>query len=156
MKSDETPAPRSLSDEDYRTLAGFRRQLRRYLAAVTENARQAGLTHHQHQALLAIRGEYPERREVTVGELAGNLLIKHHSAVELVARLEQAGLVRRDRDPENRRRALVSITPGGEDVLERLAEASFRELRAFSGVMGDLVRRLTEFESSNEPSAEGS
>jgi DNA-binding MarR family transcriptional regulator len=136
-----------MSESDYRTLAEFRRQLRRYLATVTENARAAGLTHHQHQALLTIRGGFPGRKEISIGEMAEHLFIKNHSAVELVARLEQAGLVRRARSPQDRRRVLVSMTGEGEAVLERLAEASFIELRAFSGVMSDLVQRLAEFEA---------
>lgn len=147
MSSDRTDRRQPMTDTDYESLAAFRHALRRYLSAVTANAQAAGLTHHQHQALLSIRGGYPGRQTISIGELADHLLIKNHTAVELVARLEKADLIRRERAPEDRRRVLVSITPAGERVLERLAESSFHELRLVSGVMSNMVSRLGEFEA---------
>jgi len=139
--------PHRLSEEDYRSLAAFRHAIRRYLSTVSANAAAAGLTHQQHQALLSIRGAYPGRQQISVGELAEHLLIRNHSAVELADRLVEAGLVWRAPSASDRRKVLLSITPKGEATLERLAEASFRELRLLSGVLSAVVERVNEFET---------
>ena len=49
------------------------------------------------------------------------MLLRHHSAVELVGRLEAAGLVQRKSDPQDRRRVLLALTPLGAERLEALA-----------------------------------
>lgn len=81
----------SKSGIDYQALAEFRFEIRRFLNFSEQIARAAGLEPQQHQALLAIKG-LPEHRTATVGVLAERLLIQHHSAVELVNRLETKGL----------------------------------------------------------------
>jgi DNA-binding MarR family transcriptional regulator len=52
--------------------------------------------------------------------LAEQLQIQHHSAVELVDRLEASGLVRRQRGTQDRREVLVVLTSTGEKVLREL------------------------------------
>ncbi|HSU99532.1 MAG TPA: helix-turn-helix domain-containing protein, partial [Roseiarcus sp.] len=95
----------NLDDHDYAALASFRRELRVFLAFSAEAAREAGLTAQQHQAVLAIRGLAPAG-EVTKNDLADQLLLKPQTAAELVDRLEEAGLVQRKRDADDRRRVL--------------------------------------------------
>ena len=75
---------------DYEALARFRYAVRRYLAFAETGARSAGLTSQQHQALLAIKA-HTVSRPMSIGDLAAHLLLKHHSVVELVGRLEKAG-----------------------------------------------------------------
>ena len=60
--------------------------------------------------LLAIRGLPPEMPG-KIQTLADRLALKHHSAVELVDRLERRGYVRRSRGKEDRRQVLVSLLP---------------------------------------------
>ena len=133
--------PPTLSPVDYEALASFRYAVRRYLAFAEAGARSVGLTSQQHQALLAIKAHGAERA-MSVGDLAGELLLKHHSTVELVGRLEKAGLTTRGVDPEDRRRVLLSLTAKGEGVLEALSANNLRELRliapAFSSLLGQL------------------
>jgi len=129
---------------DYRRLAAFRLTLRRFMARAEANARAAGLTAQQHQALLSIKGGYPRRREVTIGDLAEHLLLKNHSAVELVGRLAKAGLVIRGPSPEDRRRICLRITEKGERVLRRLSQSNLRELRAAQAMMQTLLHGLGE------------
>jgi len=62
--------------------------------------------------------------------LADRLSLKHHSAVELVDRLEKRGYVRRARSKEDRRQVLVSLQPKGQKVLERVVQQRISELRA--------------------------
>lgn len=113
---------------DYASLARFRLVLRRFLAFSAEQARATGLEPRQHQLLLSLSGLPPEVQP-TIGALADDLLIRHHSAVELVSRMEKKGLVHRDRADDDRRVVLVRITPRGEKLLRRLALTHRDELR---------------------------
>jgi DNA-binding MarR family transcriptional regulator len=117
-----------LSKADYEALAAVRATLRRFLRVSEENARREGITPQQHQLLLAVKGQ-PERDWATVGELAEALQIRHHAAVGLVDRCEQAGLVIRAPDSRDRRQVRVGVTVEGEGVLARLAHSNRDELR---------------------------
>jgi DNA-binding MarR family transcriptional regulator len=139
-----------LTPGDYEALANFRYAVRRYLAFAQEGARSVGLTSLQHQALLAIKAhnQADAARPMSIGDLADQLLVRHHSAVELVQRLEKAGLTRRSTDPKDRRRVEISLTPGGNAVMAILSANNLRELQviapAFSGLLGQLERLQTE------------
>ena len=98
---------RSKSGIDYQAIAEFRFEIRRFLHSSERIARAAGLEPQQHQALLAIKG-LPAHRAATVGVLAERLLLQHHSAVELVNRLETKGLLRRARGANDRRSVLLT------------------------------------------------
>ena len=118
-----------LSDEDYRALAEFRRELRRFLHFSEQSARAAGLEPQQHQLLLALRGLAPDQA-APVGAIADWLQIQHHSAVELVDRAAEHGLVVREPDTVDRRRVLVRLTPRGQAVLRDLSLRHQAELRS--------------------------
>lgn len=126
---------------DYEALAAFRHALRKFLGFSAAAARASGLTTPQHQALLAIKGS-PGGGPVSVGELAGRLVLRPHSAVGLVDRLAARKLVRRSRDPVDRRRVRVRLTPRGEALLERLSAAHCGELRRLGPEMRSLLKRL--------------
>ncbi|HKU53947.1 MAG TPA: MarR family transcriptional regulator [Rhizomicrobium sp.] len=128
-----------LSSEDYRALAGFRRALRQFLAFSQAAAEAAGLTPAQHQALLAIKG-MPGAGDTSVGDLAAWLGIRHHSCVGLVDRLVRQGLVRRRRDPIDRRRMGLRLTARAKRRLEDLSAAHRDELRRLSEALGPLLR----------------
>lgn len=142
-RSSRTGGTKDLAPADYEALAAFRHAVRRYLAFAENGARSVGLTSQQHQALLAIKAQ-TLTRPMTIGDLAAQLLIKHHSTVELVGRLEKAGFTRRSTDLEDRRRVLVSLTAAGEAVLAALSANNLQELRiiapAFSGLLGQLEK----------------
>jgi DNA-binding MarR family transcriptional regulator len=135
-----------LSAADYEALAAFRHAVRRYLAFAETGARSVGLTSQQHQALLAIKA-HTLTRPMSVGDLAGELLLKHHSAVELLGRLEKAGFARRTVDVEDRRRVLISLTPAGEAVLAALSSNNLRELRLIAPAFSGLLQQLDELQS---------
>jgi DNA-binding MarR family transcriptional regulator len=119
-----------LQDADYAALARFRYALRVFLAFSEQAAREAGLTPSQHQLLLAVRG-FKDGSPPAIGDLAESLQIRHHSAVELVDRVQQAGLVRRIADPNDGRRQLVQLTPKGKSKLEQLTVLHREELARF-------------------------
>ena len=76
-----------------------------------------------------------------VTDIAAELLLKHHSAVELTKRMEKAGLVVRNRNPENRRKVDLSLTAAGLKTLETLAELHRDELLRH----GDRIQRAITF-----------
>jgi DNA-binding MarR family transcriptional regulator len=120
---------RKLTNRDYQSLAEFRHLIRRFLRFSEQAAREAGLEPKQHQLLLALKGLATDVRP-RIAELAEKLQIQHHSAVELVNRLESAGFVRRQRGSEDRREVLLHLTAHGEKVLQQLSLEHREELRS--------------------------
>jgi DNA-binding MarR family transcriptional regulator len=132
-----------LSLSDYRALAEFRYQIRRFLHFSEAAARDEGLEPQQHQLLLAIRALEPDGGP-TVGELAGHLLIQHHSAVGLVDRLTGRGLVERIRGGEDRRQVRVRLTPDAKEKLRRLSAQHRAELLNSGPILVGALSALLE------------
>jgi DNA-binding MarR family transcriptional regulator len=118
----------SVTDQDYKDLLALRTALRQFLHWSEQRAQAAGLTPAQHQLLLAVRG-HDGAAEPTIGDIAGHLLLRHHSAVGLIDRAEEAGLVVRRRDEDDRRIVRVALTPKGERILASLSAAHLDEVR---------------------------
>jgi DNA-binding MarR family transcriptional regulator len=135
--------PGSLAKGDFETLAEFRYLLRHFGAFSEDAARQAGLTAQQHQALLAIKG-FPGREQVTIGELAERLNLKHHSVVGLVDRLMGHGLIQRRHDEADRRKVRIALTPKAETLLLGLTLAHREELRRLAPLLHELLRKVQE------------
>ena len=148
---DETrkPSGRALEERDYAALARFRRSLRIFLAFSEEAARDAGLTPQQHQAILAIRGLAPEGG-MTINELAEHLLLKPQTAVELVDRLEKAGLVQRSRDEVDRRRVFLGLTEKANAALEMLSAAHLAQVARDAPQLMDLLREMATRAPGNQ------
>jgi len=132
--------PSLIVEEDYRTLAAFRHILRQFMAFSETAAREKGLRPQQHQAILTIKAGGGEG--VSVGELAEQLLIRHHSAVELVDRLVAADLVVRTEAPDDRRRVRLTLTRKSEEALAALSATHLSELRRTKPMLEQLLRRL--------------
>lgn len=128
-----------IAKSHYETLAEFRYALRKFLHFSEMAAQAAGITPQQHQAMLAIKG-FPGRDQVTVGELAERLQVKHHSAVGLVDRLVAENYVRRVAGQKDRRQVLVALTARGEAVLEKLSASHRDQLSR----IGPQINRLLE------------
>jgi DNA-binding MarR family transcriptional regulator len=122
----------------FRKLLAFRVALRRFQRWSEGQARAAGLTHVQHQLLVAIKG-HPGTAPPTIGDLAGHMMLRPHSTVELVDRAEAAGLVVREPDRRDGRLVRVRLTPGGDRVLQALTRAHLERLHALAAVLDDLV-----------------
>ncbi|WP_409191079.1 MarR family winged helix-turn-helix transcriptional regulator [Bradyrhizobium sp. RDM4] len=139
------PSKRTMRDADYTALAQFRYQIRSFLAFSEAAAAQQGLTPTQHQALLGIKG-FAGPVPSTVGDVARFLLIRHHSAVELINRLAKLGLVSRLSDPEDARRVHLKLTKKGEQKLHALSRKNLEELRrAASPALSRLLKSFREF-----------
>ena len=124
MKRSE-PDTDELSDEGYERLLSFRDGLRRFLHWSEQQAADAGMTSAQHQLLLAIRGH---GSAPSLSDIAAHLLLKHHSAVELVDRAARAGFVRRLQDEEDQRVVRLELTAVGRRKLRTLAAHHLEEL----------------------------
>lgn len=98
-----------------------------------------GLTYSQYLVMLVLW----ERSPVSVGELGECLHLDSGTLTPLLKRMELAGLVTRNRDPEDERRVLVALTPHGQSLREaaksipeqlrhrlRLSEQAADELRS--------------------------
>lgn len=136
---------RAMRDTDYAALAQFRYQIRSFLAFSEAAAAQQRLTPTQHQALLGIKG-FVRPGPATVGDVARFLLIRHHSAVELINRLAKLGLVSRVADPEDGRRVHLKLTRKGEQKLQALSRKNLEELRRAASPA--LSRLLSSFRSA--------
>lgn len=123
---------------DYRRLAEFRYLIRCFLEFSETAAAHEGLTPRQHQALLAIKGA-PEAAIPTIGYLAERLRIQHHSAVELVDRLVEAGLLLRAPDARDRRRVRLALTAAGEARLEALSASHLEELHRMQPALLEIL-----------------
>lgn len=132
-------AARTLADEDYAALAEWRYALRRFLRASEQITTAAGVSPTQYQLLLFVRGS--AGRALAIEELAEKLQIRHQSAVGLVDRCERVGLVRRRRDPANRRRVLVQTTRRGSGLLRRLAAEHFGTIEKLGRAFFPPLRR---------------
>ncbi len=128
-----------MRDADYQALAQFRYQLRTFLAFSEAAAQKAGLTPQQHQALLAIRG-FAGPEPASIGDVARFLLIKHHTAVELIDRMAKLGLVGRIADTRDARRVRVRLARKGEQKLAALSRIHLEELRAASPALSRMLR----------------
>ena len=136
MSSNQEP----LSKADYEALAEFRYALRKFLGFSEAAASEHGVTPQQYQALLAIEG-FPGRNWVTIGELAEQMRVAHHSAVGLVDRMETMRLVKRCAAKDDRRRVQVALTPKGLRLLEKLYRVHRDELRSSGRQLAALLQK---------------
>jgi DNA-binding MarR family transcriptional regulator len=129
---------RPLTQADFEHLLAFRTSLRRFQRWSEDQAKASGLTHVQHQLLVAVKG-HPGGLPPTVSELADYLLLRHHSTVELVDRAEAAGLVRRIADVRDARLVRIRLTAKAERILTELTPAHLVELHSLAAVLDELV-----------------
>lgn len=132
-----------ITTADYRALAAWRYRVRLFLQEGDAASRRVGLEPQQYLLMLAIRG-LPEGAEATVQTLAGRLMLKHNSTVELIDRLEAHGYVRRSRDhnQDDRRRVRVELLPRGKKLVERVAKQRLTELRTEGAELVDALNAL--------------
>lgn len=148
------------SAPDFAALLAFRTALRRFNHWSEAQARAVGLTHAQHQLLLAIKG-HDDERGPTIGEAAGYLLLRHHSAVELINRAQAGGLVERSRDDADARVVRLKLTPLGEDRILALTQLHIDELSQLAPMLrhvveaGDVKRPTTATNASQDGHSTG-
>ena len=137
MTAEEKVVSRRVTKKEYEKLAAFRFNLRQFLRFSEMAARSVGLTSQQHQALLSIKG-FPDGKVITIGQLAEQLQVAHHTAVELVDRLTLQDLVLREGSAVDRRHVHVKLTDRGVEILEALTWVHREELRRLSRRLNSL------------------
>jgi DNA-binding MarR family transcriptional regulator len=140
-KSSPHSEPAPLTRAQMRRLAEFRFQLRKFLHFSSLAAEAAGLRAQQYQLLQCVWG-MPEELDPTIANVAARMLLKHNSAVELVDRTIEQGLLRRCPDPTDHRRILLRMTPLGEKLLASLAAWHLRELEDTGPELIRALRRV--------------
>ncbi|MEV4572490.1 MarR family transcriptional regulator [Nonomuraea jabiensis] len=103
-------------------------------ARLDELVRPAGITVTQYTALTVL-----ERHDgLSAAQLARDSFVTAQSVADLVRALEERGLIRRERNPANRRELHILLTDAGRELLARLAEP-VRELEEL--MIADLSTR---------------
>ena len=125
---------------DYAALLEFRTALRRFNHWSEQQAKAVGLTHAQHQLLLAVKGHGSDQPP-TIGDVADYLLLRHHSAVELVNRAQAGGLIERQRDSSDGRMVRLRLTAKGDECLEKLTTLHVSELNQLAPLLQHVVNR---------------
>jgi DNA-binding MarR family transcriptional regulator len=133
----------AISDTEYRALGELRYRIRHFIQEGDAAARRSNLEPQQYLMLLAIRG-LPLGAVATIRTLSERMALKHHSAVELIDRLESHGLVRRRRSQGDQREVCVSLLPKGSKLLDRVASERISELRASGVALANAITALVK------------
>jgi DNA-binding MarR family transcriptional regulator len=87
-------------------------------ARLTDLVRPAGVTALQYTALTVL-----ERHDgLSTAQLARHSFVTAQAMADMVSALETRGLIRRERNPGNRREMLIYLTDPGAALLKELAE----------------------------------
>jgi DNA-binding MarR family transcriptional regulator len=143
------PMTEKITSAEYRALAELRYRIRQFLREGDETAHAQGVEPQQYQMLLAIRG-MNDGELATIGTLAERLAIKHHSAVELIDRLEKRGYVKRVGDKDDRRQVHVLLLGRGEKALASVVEERISELRASGSKLVAAIQSLLKRNRSSK------
>jgi DNA-binding MarR family transcriptional regulator len=111
--------------------------------------RDHGLEHGWHDVLATLRRSGPPYR-LRATEFTRTLMINSSGVTKRLDRLEQAGLIERSPDPQDRRGTLIGLTPEGRKLIDGVTEAHLanerRLLEALSpqerDQLADLLRTL--------------
>lgn len=126
--------------EAVEVLADFRKGLRQFLRFSDSILGTLGLTSQQYQALLILllnKGD-----GAMIRDLAGEMLLLPHGAVQLVNRLEEAGLAERRDDPKDARVSRVYPTAKATQTMKILVAAHSRELRQQEKLLARSLKSL--------------
>jgi DNA-binding MarR family transcriptional regulator len=120
-------------------VAEFRVALRSFLRQSERAARSSGLTPQRYLLLLLIKGAADGSERSTVTDLADRLHLAQSTVTELVARAEEAGLIRRHTADHDGRVALIRLTREGERRLDRSFTALTEERRLLRAAIEGLA-----------------
>lgn len=144
-------SPRGSFQPNYKLMAEFRYQIRRFLRFSEDTARAGGLEPQQYQLMLTIKGMATDVRP-RIGEIAERLQIQHHSTVELVDRLARRGLIKRRRSESDRREVLLELTPRGDKIVQEMAQRHWAEYRELApDLVVSLKKLIRETQTNSGP-----
>jgi DNA-binding MarR family transcriptional regulator len=102
--------------------------------------RDQGLEPGWYDVLATLRRAGPPYRARPT-EFAGALMLTSSGTTKRLDRLEQAGLITRGPDPEDRRATLITLTDAGLKLIDRATEAHLENERRLLGALTDADRR---------------
>lgn len=131
----------AIGNDGYARLLAVRTRLRQFEHWSAQQAAAHGLTASQHQLLLAVRG-HRDPAGPTVNDIAEYLFVRHNTAVELINRTQELGVLERVRDPEDQRAVRLRLTAQGRRLLRALARSHVEELARLAPLVDELVEKL--------------
>jgi DNA-binding MarR family transcriptional regulator len=127
-----------LLPEEYRSAAALRAGLRQFSQASERALQQHGLTSERYELLLAIKSTDHDADGATVSELADTLSVAQSSVTQLVRRVEDAGLLRREVSPNDARVRYLRLTKQGERQLAKAVAALHQERERLATIVSQL------------------
>ena len=97
--------------------------MRRILRATDIHAKQLSRETNLKTSQLLVIQTIDEIGEMTIGEIAARVNLAQASVTAIVHRLQEAGLLARQRGDTDKRKVFVQLTPEGRDVLARAPTA---------------------------------
>lgn len=104
----------------------------RYVRTREQSVRADGLEPLQYHFLALVEGGPSNGNQPNISALANQLSMHHHSAVELVDRLEQRGLLQRERGKQDRRHVFLKVTAQGKKLLRKVAQKERADVCQFA------------------------
>ena len=122
------------------------RELEHRLEAVY---REHGLEPGWHDVLATLRRSGPDYR-LRPTDLTSATMLTSSGTTKRLDKLEQAGLIRREADPSDRRGTLIALTPAGRELIDSVTAAHLANERRLlealdegeKRVLADLLRKL--------------
>jgi DNA-binding MarR family transcriptional regulator len=106
--------------------------------------RAHGLEPGWHDVLATLRRTGPPYR-LRVTDFSGTLMLTSSGTTKRLDRLEQAGLITREPDPQDRRGTLITLTPAGRELIDSVTEAHLaNERRLLAALPGDEQQQLAD------------
>lgn len=126
----------------------------RYQALVSDVLQEFNLSTAAFDVLASLRRSSPDYRR-TAGELAEVGLISSGGLTQRIDRLEQSGLVRRVRNPDDRRVVHIELTTEGRSLIDTVLQRHFAEQNGFlAGLTRNDQKQLSGLLSKLEVSLE--
>ena len=111
--------------------------------AMDEMLRPYGLTGTQFNVLRILRGA--GQKGLCGREIGERMITRVPDVPRLLDRMEKAGLISRERDPEDRRHVTARITPRGTQLVEAVGDAAASPVeRRFSRLQPEQLQQLVE------------
>ena len=106
--------------------------------------REHGLEPGWHDVLATLRRSGPPHR-LRPSEFASTLMLTSSGTTKRLDRLEQAGLITRAPDPDDRRGTLITLTAAGRELIDSVTEAHLdNERRLLSALTDEEQRQLAD------------
>ena len=102
--------------------------------------REHGLEPGWHDVLATLRRQGPPYR-LRPSDFSGAPMLTSSGTTKRLDRLEQAGLITREPDPQDRRGILITLTPAGLELIDGLTAAHLENERRILAALSDAEQR---------------